>query len=99
MSITIPPFGSHVIKLRFSPTAEGKRTGALTFTSNTASSPHTVNLIGYGKKDHSTPPDPPGDISWLKTQGRLLIDEKGAEVRLRSCNWYGGESILLPAGL
>ena len=49
MSITIPPFGSHVIKLRFKPTAAGVRQGNLTFTSNTPNSPHTIPLTGIGK--------------------------------------------------
>lgn len=100
MSLTIPPFGSASFKLRFTPTGQGKRTGELTFTSNTPSSPHTIPLIGYGKTDSGTPPDPGGgEIKWLHTQGRLILDEEGKEVRLRSCNWYGGESILLPQGL
>lgn len=98
MALTIPPFGSATIQLRFSPTGEGKREGALTFTSNTSLSPHSVKLIGYGKKT-STDPEPIGDVSYLTTDGRLLRDEKGVEFRLRSCNWYGFESILVPAGL
>ena len=101
MSLTIPPFGSASIKLRFKPEGDGKRTGELTFTSNTGTSPHSVELIGYGKLDGVLPPDPEpsGEITWLHTKGRLILDEDNKEVRLRSCNWYGGESILLPAGL
>lgn len=101
MSLTIPPFGSASIKLRFKPEGDGKRTGELTFTSNTGTSPHSVELIGYGKPAGVLPPDPEpsGEITWLHTKGRLILDENNKEVRLRSCNWYGGESILLPAGL
>ena len=46
MSITIPPYGSYVVKLQFIPIGEGLRPGNLTFTSNTPGSPHTVPLQG-----------------------------------------------------
>jgi aryl-phospho-beta-D-glucosidase BglC (GH1 family)/lysophospholipase L1-like esterase len=44
--ITIPPFGSVDVKVRFNPIATGVRTGSLSFTSNTPSSPHTLSLRG-----------------------------------------------------
>lgn len=48
MSITIPPYGSYVVNLRFVPLKEGVRSGSLTFTSGTPGSPHTVPLQGLG---------------------------------------------------
>lgn len=48
MSITIPPYGSYVVNLRFVPLGEGVRSGSLTFTSSTPGSPHTVPLQGSG---------------------------------------------------
>lgn len=48
MSITIPPYGSYVVNLRFAPLGEGVRSGSLTFTSGTPGSPHTVFLQGLG---------------------------------------------------
>lgn len=49
MSITIPPYGSYVVNLRFVPLGEGVRSGSLTFTSGTPGSPHTVPLQGSGR--------------------------------------------------
>lgn len=104
MSITIPPFGSHVIKLRFTPTAEGVRQGNLTFTSNTPNSPHTIPLSGTGKVTSggggTNPPDPVGNITYLSADGGKLRDEKGTGdiVRLKSINWYGLEQIGVPTG-
>ena len=48
MSITIPPYGSYVVNLRFVPLGEGVRSGSLTFTSGTPGSPHTIPLQGLG---------------------------------------------------
>ena len=84
MSITIPPFGSHVIKLRFTPTAEGVRRGNLTFTSNTPNSPHTIPLIGTGKTTGGgTIPNPVGNITYLSADGGKLRDEKGQATSFR----------------
>ena len=105
MSITIPPFGSHVIKLRFTPTAEGVRQGNLTFTSNTPNSPHTIPLYGTGKVTpggggDTNPPDPVGNITYLSADGGKLRDKKGTGniVQLKSINWYGLEQIGVPTG-
>ena len=103
MSITIPPFGSHVIKLRFKPTAAGVRQGNLTFTSNTPNSPHTIPLTGIGKSTSGgggTDPEPIGNITYLSADGGKLRDEKGTGeiVQLKSINWYGLEQIGVPTG-
>ena len=68
MSITIPPFGSHVIKLRFKPTAEGVRQGNLTFTSNTPNSPHTIPLTGIGKSTSGA-----SGVATIYTDGGVII--------------------------
>jgi len=40
---------SCVVKVSFSPTQTGVRTGSLTFTDNAPDSPQTVSLTGTGK--------------------------------------------------
>jgi aryl-phospho-beta-D-glucosidase BglC (GH1 family) len=82
-----------VIQLKFSPLTLGAKTGSLTVTTNAANSPHVIAMSGMAVAAT------PQAHSWLTTQGRLLKDAGGNTVRLRSCNWYGGESILLPMGL
>lgn len=103
MSITIPAFGSHTIKLRFKPTAEGVRQGNLSFTSNTAASPHNVALLGYGKTTgggEGPDPEPGGTLTYLTAVGSKLRDKKGtgSTVVMKSVNWYGFEQIGLPTG-
>jgi aryl-phospho-beta-D-glucosidase BglC (GH1 family)/lysophospholipase L1-like esterase len=103
MSITIPPFGSHQLKILFKPTAAGVRNGQLSFTSNAPSSPHNVPLLGYGVGEEVPPPDPEpelGDLTYLTAVGGKLKDQKGAGevVRLRSINWYGFEQTGVPGG-
>ncbi|WP_421991653.1 cellulase family glycosylhydrolase [Roseococcus sp.] len=39
------------------------------------------------------------ELSWLTTQGRLMLDEQGREVLLRSCNYYGLEQAGVPYGV
>jgi hypothetical protein len=47
---TVAAGASCVIKVTFTPTETGTRTGAVTFTDNAANSPQTVSLSGTGKE-------------------------------------------------
>jgi hypothetical protein len=47
--VNLAPGGSCVIKVSFSPTQTGARTGSLSFTDNAPSSPQSVGLAGAGK--------------------------------------------------
>lgn len=101
MSITIPAFGSHTIKLRFKPTVEGVRQGNLSFTSNTPGSPHNVALVGYGKTIvPDVGPEPIGTLTYLTAVGSKLRDQKGTGgiFTMKSINWYGFEQVGLPTG-
>ena len=46
--ITIPPFGSTTIKVRFAPKTIGAKVGELSFNSNMPNSPHKIPLAGVG---------------------------------------------------
>ncbi|AFH48595.1 Hypothetical protein IALB_3020 [Ignavibacterium album JCM 16511] len=47
-SATVPPLGSQVFTVSFTPSAGGTINGTLTFTHNASGSPSTVNLTGNG---------------------------------------------------
>jgi Abnormal spindle-like microcephaly-assoc'd, ASPM-SPD-2-Hydin len=47
--ISMAPGGSCLVKVSFTPTQTGPRTGALTFTDNAPNSPQSVGLTGTGK--------------------------------------------------
>lgn len=47
-SATVPPLGSQVFTVSFTPSAGGTINGTLTFTHNAPGSPNTVNLTGNG---------------------------------------------------
>lgn len=85
--------GTVVITLRFRPLLVGSKTANLTITTDAPNSPHVVGMSGTAVAANPT------GHSWLTAAGTLLKDEQNNTVRLRSCNWYGGESILMPMGL
>lgn len=100
MTTTIPPLGSKVVKIRFNPSAEGKREGSISFVSNVEGSPHVIPLSGTGKITVD-PPTPIPTMTYLSSVGSSLHDEAGAgkKVVLRSINWYGFEQIFAPTGV
>jgi hypothetical protein len=51
---TLAPGASCQVAVRFTPTAVGSRTGALTITDDAAGSPHTVSLVGTGQAAPAT---------------------------------------------
>ena len=96
--VGVPPtsvaIGASVsMQFRFAPLTSGSKIGNLTLVTNAKNSPHQIVLSGQAISATPT------THSWLTGEGTLLKDAEGNTVRLRSCNWYGGESILLPAGL
>lgn len=99
MTITIPPYGSTTLKLRFKPLAEGIRTGLLTFTSNAPGSPHSVNLRGTAKNEIVIPPDPDPDTEYFGAAGGelRLNNGRGEITLLKTVNWYGFESVMMPS--
>lgn len=93
--IILQPGQAHTFQVAFKPTGEGSFTGNLRFTTNAPGSPHNVSLSGIG-----TAAPQPSDMSWLATQGGDLITvNDGKKFRLKSVNWYGMESILMPGPL
>jgi len=84
--ITIPAGGSVTVTVRFTPTVAGSRTGALSIVSNAASSPNTVALTGTAVASGPAP------LSRLSISGNQFVDSSGNKVRLKSVNWFGGES-------
>lgn len=90
--ITIPPFSSHTLKVRFRPKAVGQRTGSINFTSNTVPGVHLINLQGTGLSNGS------GSLLYLQGVGGKLQDTADQDVTLRAVNWYGMESIGIPQG-
>lgn len=84
--LTVAPGASALIAVAFAPTVEGARTGTLAVTSNAAGSPHTRPLSGTGS---AVPP--PVTLKRLHTAGNQFVDSDGANIRLASANWHGGE--------
>lgn len=74
------------ITVRFTPTAEGTRTGNLTIASNDPDSPTLLPLTGQGVGEA-----PVETLSILSTSGNQIVDENGDYVRLKSINWFGAE--------
>ena len=79
------------VQVTYTASAEGSHTGAITINGIAANTPLTVPVSGRSVE--------PTTITWLTAHGRQLKDAEGKVTRLRSCNWYGTESIRLPAGL
>lgn len=90
--ITIPPFTSVELKVRFRPKSVGQRTGSINFTSNAPGGTHAITLQGTGITTGT------GNLKYLTASGGKLVDDVGSTVILRSVNWYGMEAIGIPQG-
>jgi endoglucanase len=81
LPLTVAPGSTATIGVGFTPTAAGARNGTLSIASNAAASPATATLAGTGV----------APLLRLSTLGNQIVDSAGANVRLKSINWFGGE--------
>jgi len=105
-ALTIPPGGSATFNVVFTPTAPGVRTGVLSFTSNATpgaialSGTGAAAVVPVGNQiltvtgataTFAIAPTAVGTLLRLSTAGNQIVDSTGANVRLRSINWFGAE--------
>ena len=87
---TIPAGGSVTIRVRFTPSVLGSRTGEVSLnTSVQTGGSFTVPLSGTGAEAVPEPVDP---LQRLRTVGNQFVGVvSGLPVRLKSVNWFGAE--------
>ena len=87
---TIPAGGSVTIRVRFTPTVLGSRTGEVSLnTSVQTGGSFTVPLSGTGAEEIPEPVDP---LQRLRIVGNQFVGvDSGLPVRLKSVNWFGAE--------
>ena len=87
---TIPAGGSVTIRVRFTPTVLGPRTGEVSLnTSVQTDGSFTVSLSGTGAEDVPEPVEP---LQRLRIVGNQFVRvDSGLPVRLKSVNWFGAE--------
>jgi len=84
LPLTVAAGSTATITVGFTPTAVGARSGALSIAHNATGSPASVTLAGTGSGTVAP-------MLRLSTLGNQIVDSTGANVRLKSINWFGGE--------
>lgn len=87
----LPPAGSCIVTLTFTPAAAGVRSGAVTITANASNSPRTIELTGMGSP-HAAPriatPLTPGSVAPGSAEFTLVVNGTGFAPGA-AVNWNG----------